>query len=314
MWLDVLVIAVLAVFAVFGAWRGALVAGFGLLSLAGAYGVAIFTATRVGLKAAAQFELSPWFASAAVGTFFFLATYGTISGIGGWLARRETAEDAGSRSARDRFLGACFGCARGAFVVLLLCLLAIWVDALRVTGGASALPPIGESRAAAMTGDLVEAGVAAAFADSGPGGRAVARWAAHPAPAAAALQGLLESAEIATLQDDRLFWTYVESGAVDSALNRSSFRALADDAEMRQRLADLGAIDVSVAADPIAFRREAGAMLRELGPRLRELREDPELHALMEDPEIAARVEAGDTLGLLAHSDFRRYVTRIATH
>jgi uncharacterized membrane protein required for colicin V production len=313
MWLDALVVMILVGFAVLGARRGALVAGFGVLSLAGAYSVAILAATQVGPLAATHFGLPPLAVSVGVGTLFFFTTYASVAGIGAWLARREPGEEEAGRSARDRFLGACFGCTRGAFVVLLVSLLAIWLDALRVTGVAASLPELGASRAAAVTETVVEAGVAAAFSDAGPGARVVARWAARPGTSASALQEVLASPAIADLQNDALFWTYVENGVIDAALNRGSFLSLSGDPEMRRRLADLGLIDEAAVSDPAAFRVIAGDMLRELGPRLRGLRDDSELQALVDDPQVAALVESGDTLALLGHAGFRRYVADVAS-
>jgi hypothetical protein len=243
---------------------------------------------------------------------FFVATYTSIAGVGAWIARREAADEPIGRSPRDRFLGACFGLVRGAFVVLLVSLLAIWLDALRITGVAATLPELGASRAAAVTESVVEAGVAAAFSDSGAGGRVVARFAARPGPSATALQELLAAPAIEAIQADRLFWTYAESGVVDAALNRGSFLSLSGDRAMRERLAELGLIDASAVDDSAAFRKIAGDMLREVGPRIRGLRDDPELQALMDDPQVAAWVASGDTLALLGHPEFRRFVADVA--
>ena len=86
-----------------------------------------------------------------------------------------------------------FGAVRGGLVVLLLSWLALWVDALRVTGTAEILPEISDSSAAAVTGTVVEAGVVAALSDSGPSSRVVARIAAHPGVALSEVQGLVEA-------------------------------------------------------------------------------------------------------------------------
>ena len=66
------------------------------------------------------------------------------------------------------------------------------------------------------------------------------------------------------------------------------------------------------AADPNAFRNELAGVLREVGPRVRRLREDPELQDLMQDPQVVAMVQDGDTIGLLGHPRFRALVERAA--
>jgi hypothetical protein len=62
-----------------------------------------------------------------------------------------------------------------------------------------------------------------------------------------------------------------------------------------------------------AFVAAVTDVLREVGPRLRALREDPALQALVEDPEVAAMLSSGDYLGLLSHSGFRQLVSRVAS-
>ena len=67
------------------------------------------------------------------------------------------------------------------------------------------------------------------------------------------------------------------------------------------------------AEDEAAFTAAVAEVLREVGPRLRALREDPALQALVEDPEVAALLSSGDYLGLLSHPGFRQLVSRVAS-
>jgi hypothetical protein len=53
-------------------------------------------------------------------------------------------------------------------------------------------------------------------------------------------------------------------------------------------------------------------MLRQLGPRLRALREDPALNELVEDPEVQLALQSGDTMALVSHPGFRQLVARVA--
>jgi len=214
---------------------------------------------------------------------------------------------------RDRFFGGLFGAVRGAFVVVLVSWLVLWLDALRATGAPAVVPEIAGSTAARATSAVVEAGVEAALSGPGPTGPFVARLAARPALAIGELQQLLANPRLEVLREDASFWSYVEAGSVDTAMGRVSFRDFAHDADLRRELAALGLVPPQAAEDEAAFETAAAAALREVGPRLRALREDPELQKLMEDPEIAAMVNSGDHLGLLAHPGFRQLVSRAAS-
>jgi uncharacterized membrane protein required for colicin V production len=313
MWLDTIVIAILACFVTIGVLRGGLAAGMSVASLVVAYGVAILGATRSGPGVAEQLGLHGILGVPLVGAALFLVTYFAMGVLSTLLKRWERGRREGPRTRRDRLLGGCFGFLRGSLVVLLLSVLAIWLDALRATGTAEFLPEIGSSRAAAVTESVVEAGVEAALSDAGAGGRFAARMAARPGASIADLQKVLENPHIAALQEDRLFWTYVETGAVDAALNRLSFLVITHDEALRAQLASLGLVDEASARDPEAFRATAEEVLREVGPRIRGLRNDPELKKLIEDPEIASLIQSGDTLALLGHPGFRDFVTYVAS-
>ena len=65
-------------------------------------------------------------------------------------------------------------------MVGLLCYLALWVEALRLSGAADGIPALGNSAAAAVTSTVVEAGIESALADSGRMAHVVAKLAANP--------------------------------------------------------------------------------------------------------------------------------------
>jgi uncharacterized membrane protein required for colicin V production len=313
MWLDTIVIAILACFITAGVLRGGLAAGMSVASLVVAYAVAILGATRSGPGFAEQLGLPGILGAPLVGAVLFLVTYFAMGILSALLKRRERKRRQGPRSSRDRFLGGCFGLLRAGLVVLLLSVLAIWLDALRATGRAEFLPEIGASRAVAVTEAVVEAGVEAALSDAGASGRFAARMAARPGASIADLQAVLDNPHIGALQEDRLFWTYVESGAVDAALNQRSFLVVTHDEALRGQLAALGLIDEASGRDPRAFRATAEEVLREVGPRIRGLRNDPELQKLIEDPEVTSLIQSGDTLALLGHPSFRDLVAHVAS-
>jgi uncharacterized membrane protein required for colicin V production len=315
MWLDGIALLVLGIFAGMGMLRGGLVTAMGLLSLAVAYAAAVATASRFGPEVAQWIRIPEFLGLPLAGMAGFLVAYLAMGLLTGFLRRRSEHRRRGQRrSTRDRFAGAIFGTARGALIVLLLSWLAIWVDALRATGTLEGLPEIGDSTAAAVTESVVETGVQAALSDAGPAGHLMARVAARPGPAVTDVQAVLAHPRIEDLSDDRLFWTYVENGSVESALNQGSYVRIVQDEELRRRFADLGLIDESAADDPRAFREASADVLRAVGPRLRGLRDDPELARLMEDPEVVAMVEAGNTWALVGHSGFQQLVARVASN
>jgi uncharacterized membrane protein required for colicin V production len=312
MWLDAIALIILTVFAVMGALRGALATAMGLLSLAVAYGAGLTLGPALGPSLAGQMGLPTALGVVLAGTGAFLAAYfamGIVSAVVRRLSRRRD----GRRSARDRFLGGAVGAVRGALIVLLLSWLALWVDALRATGTVESLPGVGDSRAAALTGEIVESGLEAALGDAGPAGRVAARMAARPGVALSELQGVLDNPNIERLRSDEMFWTHVESGSVDAALNRLSFQRVQRDDALRRRLADLGLIDADAALDTRAFRNAMADVFGEVGSRIRGLKNDPEVKQLMNDPEVVAMLQSGDTLGLLGHAGFRHLVDRVTS-
>ncbi|MDJ0847446.1 MAG: CvpA family protein [Myxococcota bacterium] len=310
MWLDAIALLILGLFMGMGAMRGGLASALGLVSLGAAYGAAIWAAPRFAEQAAAGTGAPVWLGMPIAGTLAFLITFALMGLVSFGLKRLDRAGREGSRSPRDRFVGASFGAARGALVVLLLSYLALWVDALRTTGTVEGLPELGDSAAASVTESVVEAGVQAAFGD-GQTGQMMARVAARPNAAIADIQSVVQHPAIAGLQSDPMFWTYVESGSIDAALNRGSFIRLARDDSLRERLAQLGIVGTDAASDSRAFREAARDVLREVGPRLRQVRHDPALQELMEDPEVVAAVQTGNHLALMTDPRFRDMVSRV---
>jgi len=312
MWLDAIALVILTAFAVFGAMRGALATAMGLLTLGVAYGAGLTLAPILGPSVAEAWDFPVPLGMALAGTGAFLAAFVVMGVVSAVVCRRARRHD-GKRSARDRFLGGAFGILRGALIVFLLSYLAIWVDALRATGVVESLPELGDSTAAAVTGEIVESGLEAALEDSGSAGRMVARMAARPGVALSEFQSVLDDPNVERLRGDSMFWTYVESGNVDAALNRSSFLRVQEDDALRRRMADLGLVEEDAAVDTRAFRNSMAEVFREIGPRIRGLKNDPELQQLMEDPEVVAMIQSGDTLGLLGHPGFRDLVQRVSS-
>jgi uncharacterized membrane protein required for colicin V production len=313
MWLDVLVIAILGWFSWVGVRRGGLAAGLGILTLLVSYGAAIIAAPILASPVADGFGLPALLGIPVAGSIAFAVAFVAMAILSKILCRRaEGAGDEG-RSLRDRFLGGAFGAIRGAFVVALLCYLALWVEALRLSGAADGIPALGNSAAAAVTSTVVEAGVESALSDSGRTGHVVARLASNPGETVADLQSVISNPRILAVQQDTYFWANVEAGAIGAALNTRSFARLSEDEELRRQMASVGLIDQQSAETADLFRASVGDVLREVGPRIRKLKNDPELNGLLDDPEVVAMVENGDTLGLMNHPRFRKLVSRVAS-
>lgn len=312
MWLDVVAISILVLFAGLGAWRGAFVTGTGLAAIGVGYACAVILAPPLAPFVAETADVSEVLALPFAGTLGFLAGYLGVSLLAA-IVRRVADLDTDDPSPRDRFLGASFGLVRGGLIVLLVSILANWVDALRLTGQEAPIPPIHDSRVAAASSAVVEAGLGAALADEGPAGRVVARIAARPALAIGEVESVLASPGFLAVRDDTMFWTYIEHGNVDNALNRLSFREITYDAPLRQRLADVGLVSQGAADDPGIFRDAMADVLVEVGPHIQRLKNDPELQALAQDPEVMGLVQSGDTLALLRHPGIRRLVDRVTS-
>jgi hypothetical protein len=191
-------------------------------------------------------------------------------------------------------------------LVLLIGLLAVWVDALqRTLPGADPHAAATGTPLRAVTEATVQAGVSAALGDS-PGAEVAAHALARPGEALDQIRALAAKPEIAALADDHELWTYVEAGAYDAALRQPSFQRLQWNADARRELAALGVVDESAAGDPALFALEARAALAQVGPRLEALRKDPDLARLANDPAVADLVQRRDVVGLLAHPGFQR--------
>ena len=313
MWLDVLVLAILGWFSWVGVRRGGLAAGLGILTLIVAYGAGIIAAPIFASSVAGQFGLPELLGIPVAGSIAFAVAFIAMVILSKILCRRAGGAGDEGRSVRDRFLGGAFGAVRGAFVVALLCYLALWVEALRLSGAAEGIPALGNSAAAALTSSVVEAGIESAFGDSGRTGHVVAKLAANPGAAVIDLQAVVSNPRVVAVQEDKHFWANVEAGAIGAALNTRSFVELSNDEELRHQMASIGLIDERSAEAPDLFRAAVGDVLREVGPRIRNLRNDPELKGLLDDPEVVAMVESGDTFGLMNHPRFRRLVSRVTS-
>ena len=146
MWLDVVALLLLGLFAGMGAMRGALASGLAVLTLAAAYGAAIWAAPTFGPEVAELLGVPEWFGMPIAGTAAFLLTFVVMGIVSALLRRLERRKRLGHAQPARSLRGRRFGAVRGALVVLLLSYLALWVDALRTTGTVEVICPSSDPR------------------------------------------------------------------------------------------------------------------------------------------------------------------------
>jgi hypothetical protein len=304
MWLDALILVLIAFLAGFGARSGAALAGLRLVALPLAYAGALAAAWAFGPALGRELGWSETLGALAAGTSGFLGVQLLIS-LGTRALRRDSAPPPTSQA-----LGALFGALRGALFALPLLWLAGLAEGARVAGVRPELPDLSSARLPALGGEVIGAGARQVVDADSAGGRFALGIVSQPAETVEALQKVVQDPRVLTLQRDGQFWQDVERGAVSAALARPTARALVVDRGFRARLAQLGAVSPEAARDAQRFQTELAIALADLGPRLQAVRNDPALLALLEDPELRASLESGNTLALLGDARFRALVAR----
>jgi hypothetical protein len=291
--------------------RGALASGLSLATLLACYAGALLAGPSLGTPLGRALGIPPLLAGVAAATAAFLGILVALAIVGSLLRRREKQRrERRPRPAWDRLGGASFGAARGALIVVLLGWLAHWLDAA-VQLQQPARPAVtADSKVGALARQVVESGAERALGRSKPGAKLAARVLARPAETLTELRSVLEHPAVGALATDQIFWEMVQFDAVERALHRPSFTGVANDANLRSRLAAVGVVEEADARNPAAFRRATQQVLEDLGPRLRRLRQNPELQRLANDPEVVSLLERGDVLALLQHPGFQQVVSR----
>lgn len=307
MWLDALVLALIAGLAWSGARAGAGVSGVRLLALPLAYAAAFGAGYAFGPALARELGGSLLVASlAASSAGFVLATLAT------WLVLRAVRDRAADASPAGQALGALFGALRGVLFALPLLWLGGLAEGARSSGLRPELPDLSSAHLTAFSERALAAAAARVVDVRAASGRMALQLAARPGETLAGLQGALRDPRFVTLQHDPGFWHDVERGAVTSALARPTARALVRDAGFRRELAALGAVSPEAGGNARAFERELAAALAEVGPRIAAIRSDPAFAALQNDPALREDLARGNTLALLRDARFRGLVERAA--
>jgi uncharacterized membrane protein required for colicin V production len=312
MFVDAIAVGVLALFVTLGIIQGTVATALRLLTLIGAYAIALGFAASAAGPVGEITSLPPFLHIPAAGAFLFVASFvvlGVLTKVLTVVERRWRGDH--PRTGFDRAGGATVGLLRGALIVLLIGVLGQWIEAGRVAGQLESVPDGGASQVVDLTKSVVETGSRAALGEENVGGRMAVRLLSDPAEVVEGMMGLVNNPRITGLQEDRLFWSYVANGAYDAALNQGSFLGITYDETLRHELADLGVIEPGAAEDPRLFRTASREILVEIGPRLKRLQDDPVLHKLAEDPEIQSALASGDTLTLLQNAEFQALIGRV---
>jgi uncharacterized membrane protein required for colicin V production len=314
--IDLVALAILVLFTLLGAFRGALSSALRVGSLVLAYLAAFLGGAHVGPLVAQRWEVPSILGTAAGAVLTFVLAYmllGILSKIVLSIARRRRRRLRIARSRLDRLGGAVLGAAQGGVIVLLLGLLLSYLEALEHTPAAISLPgvsPAESSKLVELSQTVAEQGAEVAFGNTDAAGRMAVQFISRPAQTVEGIQKIVTNPRIEALQRDRLFWSHIENGAIDQALNRASFLGIAYDATLRGQLADLGMVSSAGREDPRLFRNSAKDILKQVGPRLRRLKNDPEFKALARDPAIGEALASGNTLALFQDPRFRSVVNR----
>jgi hypothetical protein len=304
MWLDLAVLVLIVFLAGFGARAGAAAAGIRLVSLPLAYGGALLCAWAFGPALGRELGWSDMAGGLLAGTLGFVAMQALL-----WLATRAVRRRAESPPPASQALGALFGALRGALYALPLLWLAGLAEGARMAGVQPALPDLSGAQLPALGGKVIGAGVEGFVDQREPSGRLMLQVVSRPAETVSGVQQLLRHKRVGDLQRDPGFWLDVERGAVGTALERPTARALVADPKFRSQLARVGVVSPEAGRDPRVFQAELALALAEVGPKLEAIRSDPAMAALLEDPAVQERVKQGDTLSLLSDPRLRSVLT-----
>ena len=310
MWLEWIALTVLFVFGALGAWRGTLATFLRIFGLVLAYAVGLLAAPRLGPWVGDLLHAPALLGTAVAGAVGFVGTLALMGPLS-WLLRRRERNRRGDhpRSAADRLGGALFGLAQGAVIALLIGVVGNWLEVARGAGNGEPTPAT-PSPLSRTTTSVIEHAADLALDPEDSGARMAVRLATRPSETLDSVRSLMERPEFTQLRDDALFWSYVENGAVEQAMNRGSLLKIAFDPGVRAEFASLGLVGTESADDANAFRAELRPVLEQVGPRIKALRESGELQRLLDDPEIFKALKNGDNVALIAHPDFRNLVFR----
>ena len=305
MWLDALMLALIAWLAWAGARAGPGVAALRLLGLPLAYAGALAAGYAFGPALSRELGFSPLAATLGASSAGLLGVQVSMH-----LLTRAVRERAEAKSAASQALGAVLGALRGGLYALPILWLGGLAEGARTSGLRPELPDLSSASLPQLSTRVLGAGASAVVDARAPGGRMAVQLATRPGEALAALQQVVADPRSVELQRDASFWRDVERGAVATALARPAARALVNDRVFRTRLATIGVVSPEAGRQSRIFELELAAALTEIGPRLSAIRSDPAFAALRDDPALRASLQSGNTLAVLRDPRFRALFSR----
>lgn len=309
-WINFVGLGLLIVFGVLGAVRGALAGALRIGSLLAAYASAFLAASALASAVASMTGLNPFLGGVVAGTVSFVGVY-TIASVSASILLRRARKRRGDdpRSPLDRAGGALIGLAQGGVVLILLGWVVACIHGIRL-GQDPEAEVTEKPLVSRLSQHVVESSARAVLGDD-PGAALAVQLIADPAGTANDMQSMLDHPRFADLQEDGMFWQYLSTGAIDSALNRSSFLRVAHDDALRARAVDLGLVPEAARDNPSEFRSSARVAFEQVAPRLSGLRDDPAIQRLAEDPEVQQALADGNAVAMLAHPEFRALLERV---
>ncbi len=311
MWLDAIGSILVLTFVLAGAWRGTVASAMWIVSLVVSYGAAILFAPQLARRFADLLRVPELLGMAVGGSVAFFLAY-LVMAIAGTIVRNwdRVRRAQHGRSITDRLGGAFIGATYAAVIIVLLGILGSWIEAGRSQGLLANIPETKNSWVMDLSQDMIEHSVAAMVGTTDPTTRVAVQLLTEPDTAMESAQRVLEDPRIRILQNDRLFWNYVRTGAIDRAVNQGSFLGVAHDSNLRQKFKELGVVDEEALADPSEFKRVTKTVLRQIAPRLKGLENDPVFTELAQDPYAQTAIQERDTLTLIRHPAFRKLIDR----
>jgi hypothetical protein len=303
MWLDALMLALIAWLAWAGARAGPGVAALRLLGLPLAYAGALGAGYAFGPALARELGISPLAATLGASSAGLLGVQLSMR-----LLTRAARERAETPSPLSQGLGAVLGALRGALLALPILWLGGLAEGARTSGIRPELPDLSSASLPALSTRVLGAAADAVVDARAPGGRMAVQLAARPGEALAALQVWWPIRAASSCSATRASGATSTRRGGDGARSPAA-RALVNDRAFRTRLATIGGCRPRPLASR-AVRAELAAALSEIGPRLTAIRSDPAFAALRDDPALCVSLQGGDTLALLRDPRFRALVSR----
>jgi len=304
-------------FVLLGALRGTFATATGLVALILSYVSAFMLGSALGSTVADRLELALIVGVAIAGGVAFLITHLVVIVVAGrvrrMLALRHEPDERPQRHWLDRVGGAACGALRGGLILMLIGWVMIWLGAGRDLGveRLANVPDTADAQLTKLTQKVVKGVVLAAMSGEGATVTFAARVATDPTPTLRSIRQFLDDPRIVAWGKDTRFWNEVENGDVDAAFESTTFLRAIRYKPLREHMATLGLISPEAVNDSRIFRDELTRVLRQVGPKIRQVRRAPELQQLAQDEALVEHLRNGDTMKIVTDPAVQHLVSRI---